>query len=119
MRKEYRPPDRRTAQQLKADKDFALRMQRQEQEIEKHQLAHFREAQRRQMTQFDMGGVPQQDQQVCASVSCGCLPCTVHIIFHGCHLTLRGLGCGLGCGTVAVLKMGCIVTSIDMCRAEN
>lgn len=82
MRKEYRPPDRRTAQQLKADEDFALRMQRQEQEIEKHQLAHFREAQRRQMTQFKMGGVPQQDQQVWASVSRTFLPCTVYMHFH-------------------------------------
>ena len=76
MRKEYRPPDRRTAQQLKADEDFAKRMQRQEQEIEKHQLAHFREAQRRQMTQYDMGGVPEQDPHVRISVIC------CHII-HG------------------------------------
>ena len=68
MRKEYRPPDRRTALQLKADEDFAKRMQRQEQEIEKHQLAYFREAQRRQMTQCDMGGVPEQEPQVCVSV---------------------------------------------------
>lgn len=68
MRREYRPSNRRTAQQLKADEDFAQRMQRQEQEIEKHQLAHLREAQRRQMTQFDMGGVPKQDLQVCISV---------------------------------------------------
>lgn len=68
VRKEYRPPDRRTAQQLKTDEDFAKRMQRQEQEIEKHQLANFREAQRRQMTQYDMGGVPQQKSQVCINV---------------------------------------------------
>ena len=65
MRREYRPADRRVAQQLKADEDFALRIERQEQEIEKHQLAHFREAQRRQMMQFDMGGVPQKSSKVC------------------------------------------------------
>ena len=75
VRKEYRPPNRRTAQQLKADEDFAKRMQRQEQEIEKHELAHFREAQRRQMSQFDMGGAPKQDLQVCTGV----------IWFHNMH----------------------------------
>lgn len=76
VRKEYRPADRRVAQQLKADEDFALRIQRQEREIEKHQLAHLREAQRRQMMQFDMGGVPQQTPQVCVHLDCN----TMHVL---------------------------------------
>lgn len=83
VRMEYRPSDRRVAQQLKADEDFALRMQRQELEIEKHQAAHFREAQRRQMVQFDMGGVPQQTSQV-ASPCSTTLPHTPFVLKAAC-----------------------------------
>ncbi|KAL0046758.1 hypothetical protein WJX82_009320 [Trebouxia sp. C0006] len=53
-------PTRRTAQQVKADEDFALRMQRQEREIAAHQVAYYQEMQRRQQSLEDMGGVPQQ-----------------------------------------------------------
>ena len=49
---------------MKADEDFAQRMQRQEREVEKHSVALYLEAQRRQQAQFDMGGVPHQDSQV-------------------------------------------------------
>jgi len=58
-------PTRRTAQQVKADEDFALRMQRQEREIAAHQVAYYQEMQRRQQSLQDMGGVPQQPVQVC------------------------------------------------------
>ena len=58
-------PTRRTAQQVKADEDFALRMQRQEREIAAHQVAHYQEMQRRQQTFEDMGGVAQGTPQVC------------------------------------------------------
>lgn len=57
-------PTRRTAQQVKADEDFALRMQRQEREIASHQVAYYQEMQRRQQSLYDMGGVPQQPPQV-------------------------------------------------------
>jgi len=60
-------PTRRTAQQVKADEDFALRMQRQEREIAAHQVAYYQEMQRRQQSLDDMGGVPQQPIQVCHS----------------------------------------------------
>ena len=49
---------------MKVDEDFAQRMQRQEREVEKHSVALYLEAQRRQQAQFDMGGVPHQDSQV-------------------------------------------------------
>ncbi len=66
MRRNFQPT-RRTAQQVKADEDFALRMQRQEREIAAHQVAYYQEMQRRQQSLDDMGGVPQQPTQVCHS----------------------------------------------------
>jgi len=63
VRKNFHPT-RRTAQQVKADEDFALRMQRQEREIAAHQVAHYQEMQRRQDGLDDMGGVPQGRPQV-------------------------------------------------------
>ena len=66
MRRNFQPT-RRTAQQVKADEDFALRMQRQEREIATHQVAYYQEMQRRQQSLDDMGGVPQQPIQVCHS----------------------------------------------------
>ncbi len=75
MRRNFQPT-RRTAQQVKADEDFALRMQRQEREIAAHQVAYYQEMQRRQQSLEDMGGVPQQPIQVChshpSSSACHC-----------------------------------------------
>ena len=74
VRREYRPANRRTAQQVKADEDFALRMQRQEREIEQHQVSRYMEAQRQQDAQFDMGGVPPQSSKVHCCTSPQCAP---------------------------------------------
>ncbi|DBA69891.1 TPA: hypothetical protein ACH3X2_012391 [Trebouxia sp. C0005] len=62
MRRNFQPT-RRTAQQVKADEDFALRMQQQEREIAAHQVAYYQEMQRRQQSLDDWGGVPPQPAQ--------------------------------------------------------
>lgn len=58
-------PSRRAKQQLKADEDFALRMQRQEKELAKFTVLEYQEMLRRRKVQEDMGGVA---EQACASI---------------------------------------------------
>ena len=85
MRRNFQPT-RRTAQQVKADEDFALRMQRQEREVAAHQVAYYQEMQRRQQSLEDMGGVPQQPTQVCHSQpSIFSLPLQSHGCICACH----------------------------------